>query len=141
MIKKKASQMGVQVKSYDIIYEYIDFLDAILKGMVVVEKVEVVIGKLEILGVFFRKAKDMVIGGRVQEGRVVNGAKFRVWRASDPQVSTEGEPIPFTTGQITSLQKEQESVKEVREGHDCGLKIKVSKKLELGDVLEFYIME
>lgn len=65
--------------------------------MVVVEKVEVVIGKMEVLGVFFRKAKDMVIGGRVQEGRVVNGAKFRVRRASDPQVDAQGEPMPFTT--------------------------------------------
>ncbi len=141
ILKKKATQMGVQAKSYDIIYEYIDFLESVLKWMVVVEKVEVVIGKMEVLGVFFRKAKDMVIGGRVQEGRVVNGAKFRVRRASDPQVDAQGEPMPFTTWQITSLQKEQESVKEVREGHDCGLKIKVSKKIELGDVLEFFIME
>jgi translation initiation factor IF-2 len=140
-LKKKATQMGVQVKTYDIIYEYIDFLDAILKGMIVIEKREVVIGKLEILGVFFRKGKDMVIGGRVQEGKVTNGAKFRVWRPSDPQVDVEGTPLPFTTGSITSLQKEQESVKEVREGHDCGLKIKVSKKLELWDILEFFVME
>jgi translation initiation factor IF-2 len=45
------------------------------------------------------------------------------------------------TGSVTSLQRDQESVKEVREGYECGMKTKTPKKIEIGDIIEYYIME
>ena len=92
----------------------------------------------------------MIFWGKVTEGFIRNGSAFRVYRPSEelvseeePELDEEGNPIPvpFTTGRITSLQKEQTSVKEIKEGHECGMKAKVQKKLEVGDVLEYYIME
>lgn len=83
--------------------------------MIKVEAKEVILGKLEVLGVFFKKGKEMVFGGKVKEGIVVNGARFRVYRPSEPTLDDAGNEIAFTTGTITSLQKEQQSVKEVRE--------------------------
>ena len=145
-LKKKAAQMQVTIKEYDIIYEFIEYLDQLAKWMVVVEKQEVVIGKLEVLGVFYRRGKEMIFGGKVIEGRIVNGAKFRVRRAEEGEkisdmFEEDSEATPFATGAITSLQKEQASVKEVKEWHECGMKVKVSKKIEVGDIIEYYIME
>jgi translation initiation factor IF-2 len=77
----------------------------------------------------------------VVEGKILNGSKFRVYRSSAEELDEDGNPVPFTTGAISSLQKEQASVKEVKEGHECGMKARVNKKLEIGDILEFYIME
>lgn len=129
--KKKAEQMKIELKNFDIIYELIEYIEAVLKGMIKIELKEVVIGKLEILGIFYKKEKDMIIGGKILEGEARNGASFRVLR---------GEEI-FTTGKITSLQKGQDNVSKITEGHECGMKVKVSKKIEMGDFLEFYVME
>ncbi len=140
-LKKKADHMGVQVKEYDIIYEFIDYVEKLAIWMIKIEAKEVIIGKLEVLGVFFKKGKEMVFGGRVREGFVSNGARFRVYRPSEPTLDDAGNEIPFTTGTITSLQKEQQSVKEVKEGHDCGMKVKVGNKIEIGDMIEFFVIE
>lgn len=134
-LAKKAEQMKVKLKNFDIIYEMNDYLDQILKGMVVIEEKEVPIGKLNILGIFYRKDKEMIIGGKVTEGEVRNGALFRVTHG-------EGEEAEiYTQGKITSLKREQENVDKVAVGYECGMKVRVGKKLVEGDVLEFYVME
>ncbi|NOZ44089.1 MAG: hypothetical protein GXP45_02935 [bacterium] len=66
-VKKAAQGMGVDVKNFDIIYELTEYLEKLLLGMVEIEEEEVSVGKLEVLGVFFRKGKEMVIGGKVVE--------------------------------------------------------------------------
>jgi len=129
--KKKAKSLWVDVKNYDIIYELTDFLIQVTEWMIEIEQEEVVIWKLKILWVFFRKGKDMVIGGNVIEWRVESGIGFRIFR--DEEL--------FVTGHIQSLQKETKSVKLVTEGHECGMKVKVGKKIEEGDILEFFKME
>jgi len=134
-IIKKAQTMHVNIKTYDIIYEMNDYVDAVLKGMIVIEEKEVVIGKLTILAIFFKKEKEMIIGGKVSEGETRNGAMFRVWRKGE----TEEEVI--AQGRITSLQRGQDNVDKVLVGHECGMKVRTSKKILEGDVLEFYVME
>jgi translation initiation factor IF-2 len=52
--------MNVVVKEYDIIYEFIEYLEDLGKGMIVVEEKEVMIGKLEVLGIFFKRGKEMI---------------------------------------------------------------------------------
>lgn len=140
-LKKKAEHMAVQIKEYDIIYEFIDYIEKLAIGMIKVEAKEVILGKLEVLGIFFKKGKEMVLGGKVTEGKVTNGARFRIYRPSEPTLDEAENEIAFTTGSITSLQKEQQSVKEVKEGHECGMKIKVGKKIEIGDIMEFFVIE
>lgn len=130
-LQKKATQMKVVIKQYDIIYEFIDRLEQLALGLVEVEKKEVSIGRLSVLAIFFRRAKEMIIGGKVISGYIKNGGHFRVWRGEE-QISS---------GYVTSLQRDKDSVSEVKEGYECGMKIKVGKKLELEDVLEFYVME
>ena len=133
--------MGIEIKEYDIIYEYMEYLDLLAKGLIKVEEKEVITGKLEVLGLFFRRGKEVIFGGKVIEGKVTNKAKFRVWREGDEFLDEEGEKIPVVIGSITSLQKEQDNVDEVKEGHECGMKTKVAKKVEIGDIIECYVME
>lgn len=131
-LKKRADQLRVTVKEYDIIYEFIDFLTLFSQGMIEVEKQQVIIGNLSVLGVFFRRGKEMILGGKVLAGWFVkNNAYFRVFRWEEQ----------IANGQITSLQRNQESVNEVREGYECGMKVRVGKKIELEDRLEFFVRE
>ncbi len=135
-IVKKADQLKVTIKTYDIIYEMNDYLDGILKGMIVIEAKEVLIGKLTVLGLFYKKEKEMIIGGKVTEGKAKNGAEFRIWRKGE-----SGEDEIVGQGRITSLKRDQENVSEVNTGYECGMKVRVSKKVVEDDVLEFFVME
>lgn len=131
MIKAKIDQMWISMKSFNIIYDITDYLEALVKGLIKYDPVEVVIGKLNILGVFFRKGNDTICGGRISEGENRNGAMFRLIRWDEI----------IDTGKITSLQKGQEHVDKLSAGYECGMKVRISKKIEINDVLELYVME
>lgn len=130
-LAKKAENMWVVVRNFKIIYELADYLNDLVKWMIKIEPQEVYIWKLEVLGVFFRKANDTIFWWKVTDGEVRNWAYFRIMR--------DGEE--FTSGKITSLQKEQQSVSKIWEWHECGMKAKCGKKIEVWDVLEYYVME
>ncbi|HRU50393.1 MAG TPA: translation initiation factor IF-2, partial [Candidatus Absconditabacterales bacterium] len=130
-LKKKAEQMKVEMKAYDVIYELTTYLEDLTMGMIKYEEIEVVTGKLEILGIFYTKGKEMVVGGKVIEGIAQNKSKFRVIR---------GEDI-IAGGEIISLHKNKDEIKKANEGEECGMKVKVSKKIEEGDILEFWEMQ
>jgi translation initiation factor IF-2 len=83
LLKKKAQQHKVAIKSFDIIYELTDYLSNLLLGMVEIEQEEVVVGKLNVLAIFFTETKEMTIGGLVTEGKVKNKLKFRVFRGEE----------------------------------------------------------
>lgn len=131
MFKKKADMIKVTAKAFDIIYELTDYIEAILKWMIKVELKEVVIGSLNVLWVFYKKEKMQIIGGKITEWKAANGAFFRVIRWDEI----------LTNGKITSLQKEQQSVQEIAQGHECGMKVTVSKKILEWDQLELFVME
>lgn len=131
LLKKKAEGLKIEMKVFDIIYELTDYLNNLLLGMVEVEKEEVVVGKLEILWVFHTETREMTVGGMVKEGKVKNKLKFRVYRGDDI----------LTNGEILSLHRNKDEVKEVNAGEDCGMKVKIWKRIEIGDMLEFYEMQ
>lgn len=132
VLAKKAESHNTTIKIFDIIYEMIDYIDEALKDLVEKEYREVERGTLEILGVFYRKDKTMIIWWKVLTGKVWNGMKLRVESEN---------PDDIIFGEITSLQREQTSVKEVSEWHECGMKVKVSRPLSEGMLLTFYEME
>lgn len=131
ILKKKAEQQKVEIKSFDIIYELTDYLLNLLQWMVEVEKQEVTVGKLEVLGIFFTQSKEMTIGWMVIEWRVKNKLRFRVHRWEDIICNWE----------ILSLQRNKDQVKEVIEWEDCGMKVKTGKKIQEHDILEFYELQ
>lgn len=129
--KKKADIMWVTVKNFDIIYELTEYLEEITQWMIKYEQIEVVIAKLNVLGIFFSKGKEMTIWGKILEWKLKNKVQFRVIR--------DGEIV--ATGNLISLHKNKDEVKEMNEGEECGLKVKIGKKIEEWDVLEFYEMQ
>lgn len=131
MIKAKIDQMGISMKCFNIIYEIADYLEALVKWLIKHDPVEVTIGKLDVLGVFFRKWNETIFWGRITEWENRNWAYFRLIRWDEI----------IDSGKITSLQKWQENVDKLGAGHECGMKAKISKKIELHDTLELYVME
>ena len=130
-IRKKADQQQITIKQYDIIYEFMEYIEELSQWLIEVEKVETLIGKMNVLALFFKKWKEMIVWGKIIEWRCENGATFKVMRDDDQ----------WANGKITSLQREQESVKIVKEWYECGIKIKTSKKVQEWDTIEFYMME
>ncbi len=131
ILKKKAEQMKIEMKNFDIIYELTNYLVELTQGMIKYEEEEVVIWKLDVLGIFYTKWKEMVIWGKVIEWKVKNKTKFRIIR---------GEEI-IANGEIKSLHKNKDEMKEISLWDECGMKVKVGKKVEIGDVLEFWEMQ
>ncbi len=131
LIQKKADEYKVTVKNYNIIYELLEDLTDILEWMVQVELQEVMIWKLEVLWIFYKKEKTMIIWWKVIEWKIKNQAKFKLIR-NDEEI---------WRWEITSLQREQESVSEVSVWHECWLKVKTNKKIQLWDILEVFVLE
>ena len=131
LLKKKADSMKIEMKNFDIIYELVDYLDKLLLGMVEIEQHEVMFAKLEVLGIFFTKNKDMTIWGKVIFGKLHGKPKFTVLR---------GEDI-LCTGNVVSLHRNKDEVREVIEWDQCGIKVTTGKKIEIWDIIEFFEMQ
>lgn len=129
-VQRTAERQGVQVREYQILYELLDEVTALLQGLVEPQEEETVLGHLEVKGVFFRKKSEQTVGGRVTDG-VVKRVTVRLVRAG--QV--------LDTGRITSLKHVDKDIKEAKDGTECGLKVEMSTPVEEGDVLEAYHRE
>ncbi len=136
-IKKKADNLKVDIKNFNIIYEVIDYLQNLSQWLVKPEEKEVYLWKLEVLWIFYKKWNEMIVWGKVIDGKVLNGAYFRLHRKD----KESGQLQEIWGGKIISLKRETENVDEVRQWYECGLKVKTSKKIQLGDIMEFYIIE
>jgi len=149
-LKKKADQRKVIIKEYDIIYQFIEYLHGVGQWMIEEIEVERYIGKLNVLAVFFKRWKEMIFWWKVLDWKAKNGVKIKVFRAEDQEedvkeleldengVAVDDNRTPSIIGTVTSLQREQDSVKEVAAGRECGLKVRMSKKLVEWDIVEFW---
>ncbi len=126
-----AERENVEVIKYNIIYKMLDDIKKILTGLLEPEYIEIILGELNVQKIFYSKKKEAIIGCSVISGKVENKVKFKVKRG--------GEEVG--DGQITSLQKNQDQVNEVKEGCDCGLKVNCQIKIDLGDVIEVFKVE
>jgi len=116
----------VTIKTYDIIFELTDALEAILKGMVKAEKQEVVIGRALVKKVFKVSGVGTIAGCLVTEGKVVRGYKANVLRNNVVVYSTE----------ISSLKRFKQDAKEVVKGYECGIGLKNFNDIKVGDEIE-----
>jgi translation initiation factor IF-2 len=129
-VRRTAEREGVQVREYTIVYELLDEVDKLLKGLVEPEEEEKVLGHLEIRGVFLTKRSEKIVGGKVTDG-VIKRVAFRLMR--------EGEQVG--TGRILSLKHVDKDIKEAKEGTECGMRIESSIPILERDVLEAYHRE
>jgi translation initiation factor IF-2 len=128
---RMAERDGVSIRTYDIIYRLTEDVEKSLKGMLVPEEKETVIGKAEVRAIFKISRLGKIAGCRVVEGEIRRNARIRVQR--------DGEEI--FDGEITSLKHEKDDVRDVREGFECGISAKDFNDFKEGDIIEAYVRE
>ena len=126
--RKLAEGAGIQVKYYNIIYEAVDEIKAALSGMLAPEKKEQVLGLVEVRQVFRISKIGTVAGCYVQEGLVKRSAQVRVLRDN----------VVIHTGEIDSLKRFKDDVREVKAGFECGMSLKNFSDLQEKDQFEVF---
>ena len=126
--RKLAEHNGVDIHYYSIIYDAVDELKAAMSGMLAPEKREEVIGFAEIRTVFVASKIGTVAGCMVTGGLVNRSAHFRLLRDN----------AVIYTGELDSLKRMKDDVREVKEGFECGIKLKNYNDIAVGDQLEFF---
>jgi translation initiation factor IF-2 len=126
--RKLAESNGVDIRYYNIIYDAIDEIRAALSGMLSPEKRETVTGQVEIRQVILVSKVGAVAGCLVTDGVVKRSSSVRLLRNN----------IVVWTGEIDSLKRFKDDVKEVRAGLECGLSLKNYNDIQVGDTLEVF---
>ncbi len=128
--KATAEREGVDVRLYKVIYQAIEDVEAAMKGMLDPVFEEKVIGHAEVRQIFKASAVGNIAGSYVLDGVFQRGCKVRI--------SREGEQI--FEGELASLKRFKDDVKEVKSGFECGLVFEGFDKMQEFDVVEAYIM-
>ena len=126
--RKLAESGGVDIRYYNIIYEAVDEVKAALSGMLAPEQRESVIGSVEIRQVFVISKVGTIAGCYVLDGVIKRGAGVRVLRNN----------VVIHQGELDSLKRFKDDVKEVKANFECGLSIKNFNDLQEGDILEVF---
>lgn len=126
--RKLAEGNDVDLKYYSIIYDAVDELKTAMAGMLAPEKREEIIGHAEIRTVFVASKIGTVAGSYVLDGVVTRNAHFRLLRDN----------VVIYTGEIESVKRMKDDVKEVREGFECGIKLRNYNDIREGDQLEVF---
>lgn len=126
--RKTAEGNGIDIRYYNIIYDAVDELKAAMSGMLAPEKREEVIGSAEIRTVFVASKIGTVAGCMVTSGMVTRNSHFRLLRDN----------VVIYTGELESLKRVKDDVREVKEGFECGIKLKNYNDIKEGDQLEFF---
>ncbi|WP_041076992.1 translation initiation factor IF-2 [Thermotoga caldifontis] len=126
--RKAAEAEGVQVKTYEVIYDLIESLKLAMEGMLKPQIVEELVGRGEIKKVFDIKKVGKVAGVQMLEGKVTRDSKVRVYRNG----------VLLFTDEIESLKHFKEDVSQVEAPQECGIKFKNRSDFQEGDELEFY---
>lgn len=126
--EKLAKDEGVEIRSYRIIYELIEEIKAAMEGLLEPGIEENILGRLTIRQLFRIPKVGTIAGCYVDEGKVVRGANIRLLR----------ENRIIYDGQIASLKRFKEDVREVEKGYECGVGLENFQDLKTGDRLEIY---
>jgi translation initiation factor IF-2 len=126
--RKLAEGNGVDLRYYNIIYDAVDEVKAAMSGMLAPEQREEIIGTAEIRTVFVASKIGTVAGCMVTNGVVRRNARFRLLR----------ENVVVYTGEVDSIKRLKDDVKEVNEGFECGIKLKNYNDIKENDLLEIF---
>ena len=126
-----AERDKVDMRMYRVIYECIEEIESAMKGMLDPKFKEVELGRVEVRQVYKITGVGIVAGSYVLEGKVTRNAQLRLVR----------DGIVIHEGEIASLQRFKDSVKEVAAGYECGITLEKFSDLKVGDVLECFEMQ
>ena len=128
--KEIAKEYNVDIRLYTIIYKCIEEIELAMKGMLDPEFEEHVLGTAEIRKIFKFSKVGNIAGSYVTDGVIKNNANVRLIR----------DGIVVYNGKINSIQREKDSVKEVKKGYECGITLDNFSDIKVGDILECFEM-
>jgi translation initiation factor IF-2 len=123
--KRLAEMNNVEVKSYKVIYELVEDIKKRLENMLGEETIRTDIGKLKVLAIFKTGKKDMIVGGKVTSGKMVNEENIEIIR----------EDKILGRGKLSNLQQNKINVDDVKEGNECGITFIGETKIKEEDTL------
>ncbi len=129
--KTLAERSRVEVRTYRIIYELLDEMEAMMKGMLAPKYRETLVGKAEVRQTFNVSGVGVVAGCLVVEGRLMRGGKLRIYRDN----------IMIVEGNAKTLKHYKDDVKEIAAGLECGCAIEGFNEIRIGDFIECYLVE
>ncbi len=129
--KRLAEAGGIEIKNFKIIYELVREVKNQMAGLLPPEIVRTDLGKLKVLAIFKRGKHDMIVGGRVSNGKVVKGTFIEV----------EREGAIIGKGRLANLQQNKANAEEVKQGNECGITFEGEVKIQEGDTLIIYSEE
>lgn len=127
-IEQIAESMNVQVKSYKVIYEVVDEITKAINGMLTVKYENQTIGHAEVRAMFKLSQSGVVCGSYVTDGKITRNAFVNVYRGKEKILET----------QIEALRIQKDDKAEINYGYECGIKLKDSTGVQVGDVFEVY---
>jgi translation initiation factor IF-2 len=128
--KEIADNEKVDIKLYSVIYNAINDVEAAMKGLLDPIYEEKIIGHAEVRQIFKASGVGTIAGSYVLDGKIVRGCKVRI---------TRGDKL-IHEGNLGSLKRFQDDVKEVASGYECGLVFEKFNEVKEEDKVEFYIM-
>ena len=128
IITEKAKESGVDIRLYDVIYKATEDIEKAMKGMLEPTFEEVVLGHAEIRELFKVSGVGTIGGCYVTDGKIIRNCGVRILRND----------IVIHTGELASLQRLKDSVKEVQSGFECGLSVANYNDIKVGDVIEAF---
>ena len=129
--KTLAERSKVDVRTYRIIYDLLDDMEAALKGMLAPKYHEVYLGKCEVRQTFKITGVGNIAGCYVLDGKIVRGGKLRIYR----------DDVLVVEGNVQQLKRFKDDVKEVSFGFECGCAIEGFNDIKVGDIIECYMIE
>ena len=129
--RKMAENLGIEVRTYSIIYELINEITLALEGMLEPEKIEKYIGRAEVREIFTIPKVGTIAGTAVIDGKIERGCNIRLLR--------EGKIIH--DGKLSTLKRFKDEVKEVANGYECGMALEGFNDIKSNDLIEAYLLE
>ncbi len=135
--KQLAYELNLKVNHYQVIYDLTEDVKEEINKLLSPEILEERIGKFEVLKIFQQANKEIILGGRVVDGKIIKDGIARVWQTEIIN-GEKKEPELKGEGRLTQLQISKKDVQEVKSGTECGIKFKGRVKIEIGDILEIF---
>ena len=130
-VSNMAERDGIQIRTYNVIYNILDDVENAMKGMLDPEFKEVVLGTVEIRTTFKVPGVGIIGGAYVTDGKVVRNESIRLVR----------DGIVIHEGKISSLKRFKDDAREVAQGYECGIGIENYNDIKEGDIIECFTME
>ena len=129
--RDSAARSGVDIRMYRVIYDCIEEIESALKGMLAPKYQEALIGHAEVRETYKVSKVGTVCGCYVTDGKIQRGCKVRVLRDN----------IVIHEGDLASLRRFKDDVKEVQESYECGMQVEKFNDIKVGDIIECFVME